>query len=370
MKKILFIASIDKHILAFHLPYLKWFKEKGFAVDVASRGKEKIDYCDHKYNILFERSPYSIENYKAYKHLKDIVDSNYYDLIHCHTPMASVLTRIASIDARKKGTKVLYTAHGFHFYKGAPKINWLFYYPVEWTLSGFTDGLITINTEDYSRAKKRFMSKNNYLIPGIGIREDRFHIVNEGEKRKIRETLGIKENDFVLLYVAEFIPRKNHKFIIECVSLIKDKVTDICVLFAGQGMLMEEMKRIVQKYRLSDNVKFLGWVSNIGDYIAITDVGVSSSYSEGLGLGLAEEMNCGIPVIATKERGHKELIDHGVNGYLYDIDNKDQFIGFVKVLYADVEKRITFGRNAKEKAKKFHISNSLNYMQEIYDEWV
>jgi glycosyltransferase EpsD len=370
MNKVLFVASIDKHILAFHLPYLKWFKDRGFTIDVASKGLEKIDYCDHKYNIPFERSPYSIGNYNAYKYLKEIVDSNCYDLIHCHTPMASVLTRIASIDARKKDTKVLYTAHGFHFYNGAPKINWLLYYPVEWALSGFTDALITINAEDYSRVKKRFRSKNNYLIPGIGIREDRFHIVDESKKRKIREKLGIKENDFVLLYVAEFIPRKNHKFIIDCVTLIKDQIANICVLFAGQGILMDEMKSIVRKYGLNDKVKFLGWVNNIGEYIAITDVGVSSSYSEGLGLGLAEEMNYGIPVIATKERGHKELIDHGVNGFMYDIDNKDQFVGFVNELYADVEKRVTFGRNAKENVKKFNISNSLKCMQEIYEEWI
>jgi len=370
MKKILFIASIDKHILAFHLPYLKLLKDAGFTVDVASRGKENMDYCDHKYNVLFERSPYSIGNYKAYKCLREIIESNCYDLIHCHTPMVSVLTRIASIDARKKGAKVLYTAHGFHFYDGAPKINWLIYYPVEWVLSSFTDGLITINNEDYFRAKKRFFAKKKYIIPGIGIREDRFHIVDENEKMKIRKALGVKRNDFVLLYIAEFIPRKNHRFIVECISVLKELIGDICVLFAGQGVLMDEIKSMVDKYQLNDQIRFLGWVNNIGDYIAITDVGVSSSYSEGLGLGLAEEMNCGVPVIATKERGHKELIDHGVNGYMYDIDNKDQFIRFVSELYVDLEKRVALGKNAKEKVKKFHISNSLKCMQEIYGEWI
>jgi glycosyltransferase EpsD len=370
MKKILFIASMDNHILAFHLPYLKYFKEKGFTVNVASRGNADISYCDHKYDVLFERTPYSIGNYKAYMNLKNIIDSNYYDLIHCHTSMASVLTRIASIEARKRGTKVLYTVHGFNFYKGAPKINWFFYYPVEWVLSFFTDGLITINREDYLLAKKRYFPTKKYLIPGIGICEDRFRIIDSAEKRKIRETLGVMEKDFVLLYIAEFIPRKNHRFIIESISILKEKCADVCVLFAGRGRLMEEMKGIVNKYRLNDNVKFLGWVSNIGDYIAISDVGISSSYSEGLGLGLAEEMNYGVPVIATKERGHKELIDHGINGYMYDIDNQNQFVGFVNELYNDVEKRIMFGRNAKEKVKKFHISKSLKCMQEIYDEWL
>ena len=370
MKKILFIASFDNHILVFHIPYLKFFMEKGFTVDVASRGNENIDYCDHKYDVLFDRSPYSVGNYRAYKHLKKLIDSNCYDLIHCHTPMASVLTRIASIDARKRGTKVLYTAHGFNFYEGAPKINWIFYYPVEWVLSFFTDGLITINGEDYCRAKRLLFAKKKYLIPGIGIREARFRIVDEEDKLKIRKSLDIKVSDFVLLYIAEFIPRKNHRFIIESISMLKERCPDICVLFAGRGRLMEEMKGIVKKYQLNNNVKFLGWVSNIGDYIAISDVGISSSYSEGLGLGLAEEMNCGVPVIATKERGHKELIDHGINGYMYDIDNQDQFVGFVNELYTDVEKRIMFGRNAKEKVKKFHISKSLKCMQEIYDEWL
>ena len=156
MKKVLFVASVNSHIIGFHTPYLKMFQERGYEVHVASYGDEKIEYCDKHHNIHFERFPFKLKNIKAYKELKKIIKDNKFEIIHCHTPTASVLTRLAARNARKKyNTKVIYTAHGFHFYKGAPAINWIIYYPIEKWLARYTDCLITINQEDYERAKER-----------------------------------------------------------------------------------------------------------------------------------------------------------------------------------------------------------------------
>ena len=167
MKKVLFVATVNRHIIGCHLPYLKWFKEQGYEVDVASRGIEEIDYCDKHFNLSFERFPLKSNNIKAYKELKKIISNNHYEIIHCHTPVGGVLTRLAARKERKKGTKVLYTAHGFHFYKGAPLLNWIIYYPIEKIMAKFTDCLITIVNEDYEFAKKHLKAKEIRHIKAI-----------------------------------------------------------------------------------------------------------------------------------------------------------------------------------------------------------
>lgn len=192
MKKVLFVATVVKtHIMEFHIPYLKMFKEMGWETAVAARNDYEnpadcvIPYCDTYYNIPFERNPLKPGNLKAYKELKHIIDEGEYDIIHCHTPVGAMLTRLAAKQARKKGTKVFYTAHGFHFYKGAPAINWILYYPVEKWLSRYTDVLITINKEDFERAKTFRAGKVCY-VPGVGIDLKKFNVgyVNKEQKRK------------------------------------------------------------------------------------------------------------------------------------------------------------------------------------------
>ena len=204
MEKILFTATVDSHILNFHIPYLKWFKEQGYEVHVASRGNADIPYVDKKHNIPFERSPFRLSNIKAYLQLKDVIDRNNYKLIHCHTPMGSVLTRLAAKNARKSGTKVLYTAHGFHFFEGAPLKNWLLYYPVEKWLSRYTDCLITINDEDYECAiRKKFKSGTIKKVNGVGIDLNKFTPQTYKKKKELRKIYGYSEKDFILIYVAE-----------------------------------------------------------------------------------------------------------------------------------------------------------------------
>src|SRR5690625_2618198 len=159
--KILFCATVDYHFKAFHLPYMKWFKALGWEVDVAAAGEIDLPYTDNKYNIPIKRSPYDKSNITAYKMLKKIIDENNYHMIHCHTPLGGVLARLAARKARERGTKVIYTAHGFHFCKGAPLLHWFIYYPIERYLSHYTDSLITINHEDFNLAiKNAFKEKN------------------------------------------------------------------------------------------------------------------------------------------------------------------------------------------------------------------
>ena len=180
MKKILFVATIFKHFRAFHIPYMEWFKQQGWQVDAMAYGDDVLDNVHHNFNIPIARNPFAPANIKAIRQAKEIIEREKYDIVYCHTAMGGVLARLAAKDARKKfGTKVIYVAHGFHFFKGGPKKSWIMYYPVEKYLSRYTDAIITINHEDYEMVLSHgFKNKQTFIIPGIGINPERLFVAD------------------------------------------------------------------------------------------------------------------------------------------------------------------------------------------------
>lgn len=368
IKKVLFVANIAKHIIRFHLPYLKWFQENGYETHVAAFGDDVVPYCDVQYNLSIVRSPFSVNNIKAYRQLKEIVANNDYSIIHGHTPMGGFLARVSSIAARKKGSKVFYTAHGFHFYKGAPLKYWLMYFPVEKLLANFTDAIITINHEDYAALSKfKFNSKYKFIIPGIGINVDKLKCSSGFDKFDYRVKNDLNENDFVLIYLAEYVKGKNHMFIVEASKLLKARIPELKILFAGRGVLQNLIEDAVIKNKLEDVIKILGFRTDLGNLISMSDIGISSSVREGFGLNLAEEMFCGIPVVATINRGHKEIVIDKFNGLLFKQNDVDDFVNSVVRLYENPALRIEYAKNAIESVQKFRIDNSLSEMINIYN---
>lgn len=323
-RKVLFCATVDYHFKAFHLPYLKWFKDQGWEVHVAACGDMKLPYVDKKYNIPIQRSPINKVNVKAYKELKGIIDQNQYKIIHCHTPMGGVLARLAAKNARKHGTKVVYTAHGFHFCKGAPLKNWLLYYPIEKVLSSLTDCLLTINQEDFNLAKKhRFKAESIKHVHGVGVDTEIFKPVNQAQKNLLRESLGYQPNDFLLFYAAEFNKNKNQQLLIEALALIKDQVPNARLLLAGEGFLLQECQALAQELKVDKRIDFLGYRNDIELLLKISDIAVASSLREGLPANIMEAMACGLPVIANDNRGHRELIINNKNGWLINNNSVD-----------------------------------------------
>ena len=365
--KILFTASIPQHFKAFHLPYLEWFQSQGYETHVACNGYEDLPFVDKYWQIPFERSPFSSKNIEAYKALKKIINKEGFHLIHCHTPVASVLTRIASVKARQHGTKLLYTAHGFHFFKGASILNWLLFYPTEIFLTRYSDAIICINNEDFNRIKKYGSTDCNYfIIPGIGVDNLRFFKVSKEIKSQLRDRFQFDNNEFLLIYAAEFIPRKNHEFIIKAVQKRPLAFKNTKILFAGKGELEESLKAKVLRAGLENYIHFIGFRKDIDEIFKICDVGISSSAQEGLGLNLVEEMMCGLPIVATVDRGHKEVVDHNVNGFLFDQHNDSQFCEYIIILKNNPSLLEEFSDNAIVKAQKFEINNSLTHMIKIY----
>lgn len=327
MKKALQVASVASMIDQFNMENIKILQQLEYEVDVAANFefgntssqsrvevfKEELNYKGIKiYNLLFHRKIFNIVNLKVYKELKNIINTNDYEIIHCHSPIVAVLTRLASRKARKKGTKVIYTAHGFHFFKGAPLLNWLVYYPIEWVCSWITDVLITINEEDYEIAKKRMKSKKVYYVPGVGVDIEKFANI-EVDRIKKRRELGVAEDAIVLLSVGELNKNKNHQVIIEAMALIENKNIHYCIV--GKGSEKEELLKLASRYKMSDRVHFLGFREDVGEIYKSSDVFCFPSKREGLGLSAIEAMATGLPIITSNIHGINDYSQEGITGY-------------------------------------------------------
>ncbi|MBT2657079.1 glycosyltransferase family 4 protein [Bacillus sp. ISL-18] len=366
-KKVLFCATVDYHFKAFHLQYLKWFKEQGWEVHVAAAGELILPFVDKKFNIPIQRLPFHKKNIKAYKELKKIIDYNHYNIIHGHTPMGGVLTRVAARNVRKQGTKVIYTAHGFHFCKGAPLINWLLYYPIEKVLASFTDCLVTINQEDYQLAKShRFKAKSIKHVHGVGVNTDIFKPVTDSQKNNSRKSLGYKLDDFLMFYAAEFNKNKNQKLLIESIALLKDEVPNAKLLLAGDGPLLDECQKLAQILKVEDMIDFLGFRNDIENLLNISDLAVASSQREGLPVNIMEAMACGLPVVANNNRGHRELIQNEKNGWLIENQSSD-FAEKIKLIANNRQLKNELGSNGRKKIlTNFSNQKVLGEKSEIY----
>lgn len=369
VKKVLFVASIDKHILKFHVPSIKILSDQGFEVDVACNGKIEIPYVRNYHQIEFVRSPFSIFNLYALFRLTKVLKNNDYFLIHCHTAVASVIARIACVLlCKRRILKLIYTAHGFHFFKGSPIHYWLIYYPIERILSFCTDCLITINMEDYLLAKKKFFCKKVRRISGMGVDSFLFKEMKYSEKISIRKMIGVPDNSFVLIYAAEFISRKNHKFLLEIALLLKGYIPDLHIILPGRGVLWAKLNESIIANGMCDFIHMVGYRSDIHKIIGCADIAISSSNQEGLGLHLVEAKMCGLPVVATDVRGHREVVQHNIDGFLYLKGDYRTFVRFILQLYHDSDLRKCFSEKAKINSKKFDLGVSISEMRHIYSE--
>lgn len=364
-KKVLFVATVVKtHINVFHLPYLKMLKEMGYKTYVAAKNDFVnepcvIPYCDNYIDIPFERNPLNKNNISAYRMLKKVIDKENFDIIHCHTPVGGALTRIAARKYRKKGTKVIYTAHGFHFYKGAPLKNWLMYYPAERFCSYFTDALITINKEDYALAQRKMKAQKIYYIPGVGIDLNKFSAFNACKQQK-RDELFIPSNMVWILSVGELIKRKNHETLIRAVA----EIDNVYLTIAGRGELQTYLQNLIDELNISDRVKLLGFRSDVSELCSAADVFVFPSFHEGLPVALMEAMACGLPIACSRIRGNTDLIDDGKGGIMFEPQNVNDIVDALnKLLKSDLK---SIGQYNIEKIRDFDLNKIKYKMAEIY----
>lgn len=368
MKKVLFVEN-SSGFCKFNAPYMNWFKQQGWQVDHAAPGIEnRFAYgVTHHYDVDIHRSPFSYQNIKAIKTLKKLIDKEQYDLIHCHTEMGGLCARLAAISARKKGCKVIYTSHNYPFYKGASLLAWTVFYSVERILASITDAVVTINEEDYQiTCKHKFAVGPNFKIDGVGVNLERFSPVSAEEKMKLRDEVGVSRDAFVLLYTAQFIPRKNHEMLIKQVSKIRESIPTLKVLFAGNGPILEEMKTLANNLEVSDCISFLGGRGDIDRLCRVADLHVATSKLEGQGINNIEAMACGCPLVVSRVRGHRDVCIDGKNGFLFDLNKPQDMVAEIIHLYKDKKLYNTISDFNKKDASRFDIKREVEAMAKIY----
>ncbi len=370
-KKVLFVATVAKgHIQVFHLPFMKAFQEAGYEVHIAARNDFenpddcRLPYCDVYYDLPFERMPLRLKNFECYRFLKTLIERERFEIVHCHTPVAAMCARLACRGARKRGTKVFYTAHGFHFYKGAPLKNWLLYYPVEKICSRWTDLLITINQEDYALAQRRMKAQQVVYVPGVGVDLTKFGNATVDRAAKRRE-LGVPEDATLLLSVGELNANKNHETVIRALAELA-KSENVYYAIAGRGDWQERLQNCANSLGWGDRVKLLGFRRDVAELYAASDVFVFPSFREGLSVSVMEAMAGGLPCVLSRIRGNVDLIDEN-GGVLFDPHSVDDCRkALASLLEGGVEKMRELGAYNAEKVKAFGLEPVLEQMTALY----
>ena len=379
-KKVLIVASVVSFIEWFNKENVEYLKnDLKCEVHIAcnfdymedtnvERTKKYINKITDEgvilHNILFARSPFGKGNKQAYKQLKKLINEEHFDLVHCHTPTVSIMTRLAAKKARKQGTVVMYTCHGFHFHNAAPLKNWILYYPVEKMLSRNCDYLVTINREDFSRARK-FHCKNVRYIPGVGV--DLTKIKNiKIDKSEKRKSIGIPSDKILILSVGEMIERKNHEVIIRALGKLKDP--NIYYAIAGKGPLKEYLENLAKKMCIEDRVLFLGFRTDIYELYHIADISAFPSKIEGLGLAGIEAMAAGIPIVSSNVHGILDYVVDGETGYAVAPNDVEGFANAIKKLADNSELRVAMKDKCIKAVEPFDLKNALKEMWDIYKE--
>ena len=381
MKRALVLASVASMIDQFNMPNIQLMKDMGYEVDVATNflkgstcSNEKIVALKETlkgmnvrcFQIDFSRNVFNIsENLKAYKQTKKIIDENNYALIHSHSPIGGFLSRIAARNARKKGTKMIYTAHGFHFYEGAPLMNWLIFYPIEKTCSRWTDVLVTITHEDYQLAQKKMYAKKVVYVPGVGI--DTTHFApKEGDvaiNAFKREELGFSKEDTIMLSVGELNKNKNHEIVLRAMAQLGRK--DLHYVVAGRGDLKEYLEQLAQELGLSSQFHLLGFRTDVKELFKMADFFAHPSYREGLSVAVMEAMANGLPIICSEIRGNTDLIEDGKGGYLFKPAEQEAAYNALKNIVENSSRKVMGMHNLK-KAEGLDVKAVLEVMRGIY----
>ena len=370
-KRALLITTVSGFVPQFEMNNVHILESMGYEIHYAANfqmpsygtDNSRLENTNIKcHQIDFCRKPFKKNNIKAYIQLKNLIKQESFDLIHCHTPMGGALGRLA---ARKSTTKaVIYTAHGFHFFKGAPLINWFIYYPVEWLLARYTSQLICINHEDFLRAK-RFPCHRVDYVPGVGIDIDLINhsILCPDNVIRKRRSLGIPDGKKVLLSVGELIPRKNHAAVIQALKLLNNR--NICYVICGHGILKEELCALANKLDIMEQVYFLGYRNDILELYQIADLFLLPSFQEGLSVALMEAMAIGVPVIGSDIRGNRDLLGSG-KGILVKKNTPFEYASKIHFLLNHGKMRKILKKRGIEEVKKYDIHQVEKKMRDIY----
>lgn len=365
-KKILFCASTTSHINNFHLPYLKAFHEMGYQVWVAVDKSEPIQYVDKVIAIPFCKKFFSFHNIKAIFEVKDLLKEEKFDFISTHTTLASAVVRAAVMQLHCDRPEVFNTVHGYLFNESDGLKKWKYLLP-EKICASVTDVLMVMNHEDYDIAEKHKLYRGRlYYIDGMGIDLSKFTSVSQDERSALKKKQGFSEHDFLFVYAAEFSKRKNQSLLIRAFANICTKIPNTKLLLAGDGLLLEECKTLAKELHVQNQVQFLGYVEDMRKLYAICDICVTTSCIEGLPFNVMEAMACGLPVIASDIKGHRELVEAGKTGLLFENGNQKELEEKLKLLYLDISLQEALKCKSQKIVKRFELRSVLDRIMMVY----
>lgn len=367
MKKILFISNISNKITNFSLPSIYAAKNLGYEFHMAANYSNFNDdpekYGVKLHHIDLNRNPFSKQNITAYKQMVVLIEKEKFDVIHCNTPIGGVLGRLCG---KKAGVpKVIYTAHGFHFYKGASFINRTVFKWAEMWMARYTDTIITMNEEDYQAAQK-FKLRNNgkiYYVPGVGVDTEMYQLKNV-DSNELKNSLGLSLDDIVLISMGDLIDRKNYASSIQAIAKANNK--KLHFLICGKGPKLEALQKLASDLGVEKQIHFLGFRTDIKELLTIADIFFFTTYQEGLPRSMMEAMSAGLPCIASKVRGNVDLIQEGVGGFLRQPNDSEGFAKAINILASDKGLREKMSNNNREIIKQFDIENVNTIMKNIY----
>lgn len=371
MKKILYVTTVSRTVNAFLVPHIEMLLDKGYKVDCAcsidkSFNKKLIGRGVKVHKLPFSRNPFGINNIRAFKKLINLQKENHYDIVHVHTPIAAIYGRLLKL--KYPQLKTIYTAHGYHFYKGSSKISWIIYYTIEKIMAKLTDVIININNEDYEITKTKLKPKKTYWINGVGIDLKKYgpesNIVESESWKSVKEKINLNHEDFVVLMIAELNENKNQTQLIRALSLLNEKYPSIKAVCVGEGDKLDELQKEAARWKVQDNIRFLGFRNDINDLINISNIGVLLSHREGLPRSIMEFMAKGRKVVGTKIRGCKDLIESDEVGTLVAVDNYEETAVAIENYYLNREEKFT----VPSCINKYDVRNVVKELSGIYDD--
>lgn len=361
MSKRILITCTDSMMKQFLEPHVRNLAVNGYEVEIAcsevlnrmTEVREDLGDSVKIHLLHLKRSPLALSNIRGYREIKKVIDNGKYDLIWTNEPVMGVATRLAAGKARKKGAKVMYMVHGFHFYQGAPLPNWLLFYPVECLMSSRADCICTINREDYMRAQQMHTPKAAY-IHGVGIDTDR---LQPGQNMTdLRKELNLPSATFLVLSVGELNENKNQQVIIRALAQMKDP--DVHYILCGKGDQLENLQELAEKEHLSGQVHFLGYRKDIADICRQCDVFALPSRREGLPFAAMEAMYCGLPLVNSAIRGLTDITEDGVSGYLCRDEDASWYAENIRRLRLNPEDRKRMGENNRKTVEAFTVEQT------------
>jgi glycosyltransferase involved in cell wall biosynthesis len=376
MRKILMVATVPITLSGFFLPFAKHFRAQGWQVDGMACEISKSSDCvagfDRVWDVQWSRNPLDPRNLLATpQKIRDIVSRERYDIIHVHTPVAAFVTRYALKDLRKQlQVKVIYTAHGFHFYTGGNPLKNAVFIGLEKLAGGWTDYLVTVNHEDYAATSEQLAippACARYIPSAIGVDLNYYNLnlVSAADVERVRQEFGISPETPLLLSIAEFTARKCHSDTIRAFAKL-DRAT-VHLAIAGSGPLLESMKQLAVELGVADRIHFLGRRGDIPTLMKAATANILASKQEGLPRCVLESLALELPTIGTKIRGTQDLLEGGC-GILVELGDIEGLAQAMAQILDRPDEAKAMAQRGRERVSAYDLQSIIKLHEDLYGE--